>query len=485
MISSDEESSPATPKEPVKKRKTTEIESNKKAEKEIKKPNLSKLKKEPDAEASQLMEEDDDMEKSLMEIDESNLPTPKSNKKAPAKKGKTPKSEKKPKKEDLNESVLTDEERFERKRMNAMMYQKFKNRPTGALNPGSKEIPKGKPNCLAGCTFLITGLLDSIERDEGNQIIKDLGGKVSTVVGKKLNYLVTGEDAGLKKLATAEELGVKILTEDEFYDLIRVKSGEEPLHNNNNNHSPEAKKVKKEVESPVKKVKKEESSPKKVKKEESSSNKIKKEESSSNKIKKEEPSPKKIKKEEPSPKKVKKEEPSPKKVKKEESSSPSETKKVEDEESLAWVDKYKPTDLKQIIGQQGPASNCNKLINWLKKWYSNHDGKKKLQRPNPWAKNDDGSFYKCALLSGPPGVGKTTTATLVCKELGFDTVEFNASDTRSKKLLKEQVSELLSNKSLYGYFHGQDVVSKKHVLLMDEVDGMAGEFFVFFKLFGS
>lgn len=79
------------------------------------------------------------------------------------------------------------------------------------------------------------------------------------------------------------------------------------------------------------------------------------------------------------------------------------------------------------------------------------------------------------MLSGPPGIGKTTTATLVCKELGFDTVEFNASDTRSKRLLKEEVAELLSNKSLYGYFHGQDKsVTKKHVLLMDEVDGMAG-----------
>jgi replication factor C subunit 1 len=50
--------------------------------------------------------------------------------------------------------------------------------------------------------------------------------------------------------------------------------------------------------------------------------------------------------------------------------------------------------------------------------------------------------------------GKTTTAHLVCKELGFDVVEFNASDTRSKKLLHEEVSELLSNKSLSGYFQG-------------------------------
>lgn len=119
--------------------------------------------------------------------------------------------------------------------------------------------------------------------------------------------------------------------------------------------------------------------------------------------------------------------------------------------------------------------NPLRLTNWLSKWYINQTAGKKPARPNPWAKNDDGAFYKAALLSGPPGVGKTTTASLVSQELGFDVVEFNASDTRSKRLLKEEVAELLSNKSLYGYFRGtKDAVTVKHVLLMDEVDGMAG-----------
>lgn len=135
------------------------------------------------------------------------------------------------------------------------------------------------------------------------------------------------------------------------------------------------------------------------------------------------------------------------------------------------------------------------MLNWLSNWYSNHHKDAKARKPNPYAKNDDGSFYKAALLSGPPGVGiailrkqflilyllfvfsigKTTTAALVCKELGFSYVEFNASDTRSKRLLKEEVSDLLSNKSLSGYIQGNSkCVTKKHVLIMDEVDGMAG-----------
>uniref|UniRef100_A0A2S2NZI3 Replication factor C subunit 1 n=1 Tax=Schizaphis graminum TaxID=13262 RepID=A0A2S2NZI3_SCHGA len=148
---------------------------------------------------------------------------------------------------------------------------------------------------------------------------------------------------------------------------------------------------------------------------------------------------------------------------------------AENIESKLWVEKYKPLTLKQIIGQTGEKSNVNKLVNWLKSWYSNHGVgvNKKLTRPSPWAKDDNGAFFKAALLSGSPGVGKTTTAHLVCKELGFDIVEFNASDTRSKKQLQNHVSELLSSTSLSPFLGGKSV-TKKHALLMDEVDGMAG-----------
>lgn len=144
--------------------------------------------------------------------------------------------------------------------------------------------------------------------------------------------------------------------------------------------------------------------------------------------------------------------------------------------TLSFVDKYKPKSMKEIIGQQGGGSNANKLQNWLLHWHKNHgDPKKKAAKHNPYAKNDDGSSFKAALLSGQPGIGKTTTAHLVCNDLAFDVVEFNASDTRSKRLLKEEVQQLLSNQSLKGYASGQEKsTSKRHVLIMDEVDGMAG-----------
>lgn len=73
--------------------------------------------------------------------------------------------------------------------------------------------------------------------------------------------------------------------------------------------------------------------------------------------------------------------------------------------------------------------------------------------------------------------GKTTTAQLVAKECGFEFVEFNASDTRNKKSMDDQILTLLNNKSLDGFFHdrnNQTKMTANHVLIMDEVDGMGG-----------
>lgn len=84
------------------------------------------------------------------------------------------------------------------------------------------------------------------------------------------------------------------------------------------------------------------------------------------------------------------------------------TKIVVSDDSVSWTEKYKPRDTKSIIGQQGDKSNMRKLVTWLSAWHKNHSTvmKQKLTKPSPWAKSDDGSYFKCALLSGPPGVGK-------------------------------------------------------------------------------
>ena len=72
---------------------------------------------------------------------------------------------------------------------------------------------------LGGLTFVITGTLPSMGRKEAATLIEDNGGKVSSSVSKKTNYLVAGEAAG-SKLTKANELGVKVITQDELLELI-------------------------------------------------------------------------------------------------------------------------------------------------------------------------------------------------------------------------------------------------------------------------
>lgn len=65
------------------------------------------------------------------------------------------------------------------------------------------------------------------------------------------------------------------------------------------------------------------------------------------------------------------------------------------------------------------------------------------------------NVYRAVLISGPPGIGKTTSAHLCAKLAGYTPIELNASDTRSKKLVENGMN--INNLSLDGYFKGAEV----------------------------
>lgn len=77
-----------------------------------------------------------------------------------------------------------------------------------------------KDSRFAGLTFVLTGSLQRFTRDEASEIIESFGGKVSSSVSKKTSYVVAGENAG-SKLTKAEALGLRILSEEEFVDMIQ------------------------------------------------------------------------------------------------------------------------------------------------------------------------------------------------------------------------------------------------------------------------
>lgn len=117
-------------------------------------------------------------------------------------------------------------------------------------------------------------------------------------------------------------------------------------------------------------------------------------------------------------------------------------------ESTCWVDKYKPQSSNDLKGQQ-------KNVRRLKTWLSSYVPLKS----------------KPIIMYGPPGIGKTTTAHLVCKEAGYQVVEMNASDQRNKRVIEDIVRSMTSNSRINFFGRASET---KDALIIDEVDGMAG-----------
>jgi DNA polymerase III delta prime subunit len=119
------------------------------------------------------------------------------------------------------------------------------------------------------------------------------------------------------------------------------------------------------------------------------------------------------------------------------------------EESSLWVDVYAPKVLSDYIDDN---HNIENALMWLNNF------RKKVKKTPP-----------ILLLTGKPGIGKTTLAHLLFKELNYDYKEFNASEARSGKEIKEYL-EPFNQGNIVGFFEGCEEVRKG--LIMDEVDGI-------------
>lgn len=295
---------------------------------------------------------------------------------------------------------------------------------------GQKEVPEGASDCLAGLTFVISGTLDSLEREEAEDLIKRHGGRVTGSVSKKTNYLLCDEDIGGRKSEKAKELGTLFLSEDGLFDLIRVSSHAKPKQGSKKSVDDadvsQSKKIMQKTEI------------KNCTGSSASKNVANKSLASGANL---------------------------------------DRKKIQTAQhsALTWTEKYRPKVPNDIIGNQ---SLVKQLHVWLERWHEQFldTGNKKKGK----TANDSGA-KKAVLLSGTPGIGKTTSAKLVSQMLGFQTIEVNASDSRGKADAKiekgirgsnaNSIKELVSNEALSANLDWTK--HPKTVLIMDEVDGMS------------
>ena len=289
-----------------------------------------------------------------------------------------------------------------------------------APNAGTKEIPEGADNCLAGLTFVFTGILDALGREEGQELVKRYGGKVTTSPSSKTDYVVLGADAGPKKLEVIKKNGLKTINEDGLFALIQTL----PAHGGSGKAA-------------VKAEEKRQAEEKKIQLEAE-----KQEKQMTTELEQ-----------------------------KAAAARSRNTASVKNQPSLddqLWTVKYAPAQLNQICGNK---VQVERLQNWLRNWQKN--AKSKFKKGG----SDGSGTYRAVMIHGAPGIGKTTAAHLVAKLEGYDIVESNASDTRSKKLIENGLKGVFETTSLLGYFSGDgqksEATRRRLVLIMDEVDGMS------------
>ena len=85
----------------------------------------------------------------------------------------------------------------------------------------SEEKKKPESNKFSDKTFVLTGTLPSLSREQASKLIEDNGGKVSSSVSAKTSFVLAGEKAG-SKLDKAQKLNVQIISEEEFFELLKA-----------------------------------------------------------------------------------------------------------------------------------------------------------------------------------------------------------------------------------------------------------------------
>ncbi|KAF2768288.1 P-loop containing nucleoside triphosphate hydrolase protein, partial [Teratosphaeria nubilosa] len=148
--------------------------------------------------------------------------------------------------------------------------------------------------------------------------------------------------------------------------------------------------------------------------------------------------------------------------------------------SLLWTEKYRARKFTDLIGDERTHRS---VMQWLKRWDpivfpGSYRPAKKPQAPNAELEHER-PHRKILMLTGPPGLGKTTLAHVCAKQAGYEVQELNASDERSGAVVKGRIRDMVGTENVKGVdtktVDGKVRKAGKPVcVIVDEVDGVVG-----------
>jgi len=321
-------------------------------------------------------------------------------------------------------------------------------------NKSTNQTPINMNGPLNKMTFVITGLLDGCDRETLENIIKSEGGKINSNVSGKTSYLIVGsklEDGrdveSSSKYRKAIEHKTKLLKENDLDDFLFNKTGKRlsdhvsqamqqtfgmPIGTNltttdNNNPGPTKPSPQKNFQSYL---------------------------GASFAQKKPSPSP------------TKNNDTSNTAIDNNKNNTSTHYTSTE-----LWTHKYAPQNLGQLIGNN---DSIKKIADWLKDWNTvvlKGEKKSSQVKGSAWGNAPNLNARAC-LISGPPGIGKTTSIRVLTKQLNYQLIEKNASDIRNKNSINTLLGVLKSNVLIGDNNKG---IKRNFVILMDEVDGMSSD----------
>ncbi|KAK5130510.1 hypothetical protein LTR08_001990 [Meristemomyces frigidus] len=147
--------------------------------------------------------------------------------------------------------------------------------------------------------------------------------------------------------------------------------------------------------------------------------------------------------------------------------------------SLLWTEKYRARKFTDLIGDERTHRS---VMHWLKRWDQivfpgSHRPKQKMKATGELF--EERPHRKIMLLTGPPGLGKTTLAHVCAKQAGYEVQEINASDERSSSVVKGRIRDMVGTENVKGVdtktVDGKVRKAGKPVcVIVDEVDGVVG-----------